>query len=380
MISKTSFQLDRSIKTPFYQQLYDRIKHRIKIGELKPGEAFPSERELVENLGITRPTLRQALVQLEAEGFIRRQQGVGTFVEQPDRWKQEQKVLQLGVITWTTGFGGYQRDLVGLICSEAVSRGMEVKTFARGGMYGVFQDLARRVAEGSLDGVITFPTSLRGNMQQLAEIPLPKVMLEIRERQPDLDHVVIDSSRGIHDGVKELVRLGHREIGFVGALICDHDPGREGLFKMAQDSEWRFQAYRRALEIEGVPYKPLLYDELPFTDEEVNAWVKRRHESGQLPTALVAFDDLMALLLSHGCTACGLSVPGDVSILGFGNILPEAQRGEIATAVFDLPAMARLAVQRIQERVLSGGLAGLTLPVDSRFKLGRSIGAPNRRT
>jgi GntR family transcriptional regulator len=52
----------------------------IDSGTYAPGEQLPSENELATQLGISRPTLREALRDLEAEGAVVRKHGVGTFV------------------------------------------------------------------------------------------------------------------------------------------------------------------------------------------------------------------------------------------------------------------------------------------------------------
>ncbi|MBI3832261.1 MAG: GntR family transcriptional regulator [Planctomycetes bacterium] len=359
-----------------YQQVYDSIRHSITSGELIPGAPFPSERDLTTQLQITRPTLRQALEQLEREGYVRRQHGIGTFVEQPAKWKPTRKVLNLGIVTWEPELKGYWKDLLGKLCAEAGTNGMEVRTLLGPHRDAPTPDLEKRVVEAKLDGVIAFATTLRGNLDPFSGLRVPKVMLELRDRIEGADNVVVDSRRGMYEGVRELIRLGHREIGFVGAVFCDHNPGREGLFKLAPETETRFKAYRSALEDAGIAYRPELYAELPFTDEIVDAWVLERQRAGTLPTALATFDDLMANLVIHGCRRCGLAVPGDVSVLGFGNILPEAQRGEVATASIDFTSMARLAVERIHERATRGGMAGMILTADSAFKSGASIARP----
>ncbi|MDL4812936.1 GntR family transcriptional regulator [Actinomadura opuntiae] len=51
--------------------------------DLEPGDALPSERRLVEDLGVSRPTLRQAVDGLVAEGLLERRHGSGTYVAEP---------------------------------------------------------------------------------------------------------------------------------------------------------------------------------------------------------------------------------------------------------------------------------------------------------
>jgi GntR family transcriptional regulator len=67
-------KLSLSVQTQNY--LLDLIED----GAYQPGEQFPSEKELATQLGISRSTLREALLNLEQEGIVVRRHGVGTFV------------------------------------------------------------------------------------------------------------------------------------------------------------------------------------------------------------------------------------------------------------------------------------------------------------
>lgn len=58
----------------------EQIRELIRSGALKPGDRLPSERELVEQLGVSRPSVREALLKLEAKGLVTSRQGGGTFV------------------------------------------------------------------------------------------------------------------------------------------------------------------------------------------------------------------------------------------------------------------------------------------------------------
>ena len=65
---------------PLYIQIADRLVSQIESGELAPGDRLPAERELSENLGVNRMTLRRALRVLESKGLVLRKHGIGTFV------------------------------------------------------------------------------------------------------------------------------------------------------------------------------------------------------------------------------------------------------------------------------------------------------------
>jgi len=58
----------------------DEVRQAIMSGELRPGERLPSEQELTETFRVSRVTIREAIRGLVEEGFLSRQQGVGTYV------------------------------------------------------------------------------------------------------------------------------------------------------------------------------------------------------------------------------------------------------------------------------------------------------------
>ena len=63
-----------------YRQISDQISRLIENGEYKPGERLPAERVLAEQLNVSRPTVREALIALEVEGRVEIRGGAGVFV------------------------------------------------------------------------------------------------------------------------------------------------------------------------------------------------------------------------------------------------------------------------------------------------------------
>src|SRR6266705_3088234 len=68
---------------PAYQRIQSSIRERIDAGELKPGDAVASERELAKVHRVSLMTARHALSMLEREGMVQRRRGAGTFVAPP---------------------------------------------------------------------------------------------------------------------------------------------------------------------------------------------------------------------------------------------------------------------------------------------------------
>ena len=100
--------LRRSSPIPLYHQIRALLLRQIETGQLKPGDALPSERELIDHYGVSRITVRQALNSLAVDGLLFRQPGRGTFVR---RSRIEQELASL------TGFS-----------EEMLSRGLTPST------------------------------------------------------------------------------------------------------------------------------------------------------------------------------------------------------------------------------------------------------------
>lgn len=72
-----------SVRRPLYVRVYEEIAARIASGSLPRGGQLPPERELCEEMGVSRATVRRAIAVLEDEGLIQAIQGCGTFVTAP---------------------------------------------------------------------------------------------------------------------------------------------------------------------------------------------------------------------------------------------------------------------------------------------------------
>ncbi|AEE97230.1 GntR family transcriptional regulator [Mahella australiensis] len=84
--------IDKESPIPIYYQIKERMRALIEAGDLKPGMQVPSERELCDEYGVSRMTVRQAISELVKEGVLYRLRGKGTFVAEP---KLDQPIMQL---------------------------------------------------------------------------------------------------------------------------------------------------------------------------------------------------------------------------------------------------------------------------------------------
>ncbi len=72
--------ISNTSQTPLYQQIKDQIKDTILKGESVEGDALPSIRAFANDLKVSVLTIRRVYDELEQEGFVTSQVGIGTFV------------------------------------------------------------------------------------------------------------------------------------------------------------------------------------------------------------------------------------------------------------------------------------------------------------
>ena len=75
--------LNKNSPVPLYYQIAEHLQEQIGAGNLASGSRLTAERELSEQFGVSRMTVRQALNYLQSLGLIEVRQGVGTFVARP---------------------------------------------------------------------------------------------------------------------------------------------------------------------------------------------------------------------------------------------------------------------------------------------------------
>lgn len=78
-----SVRLDRALPTPLYHQLKAVLWDKILSGEWAANDRLPSEEQLETEFSVSKATVRQALYLLSSGGYVRREQGRGTFVARP---------------------------------------------------------------------------------------------------------------------------------------------------------------------------------------------------------------------------------------------------------------------------------------------------------
>ena len=99
--------------SPLYQQIKGLILNSLRLGEWKPGESIPSEKDLATRFRVSQGTVRKAIDELSAENLLDRRQGKGTFVATHATEQAQFRFLKLVPDSGTPGSEGpAQRDIV----------------------------------------------------------------------------------------------------------------------------------------------------------------------------------------------------------------------------------------------------------------------------
>lgn len=167
----------------------------------------------------------------------------------------------------------------------------------------------QRFIERKVAGVALMTSELDRNLiDELARYHVPVVFLDIGSAGVCMSNLLVNYGEGIEEAIKHLVSLGHRNIAYIGG------PGH-----LASAAK-RLEAFCNTMvgQLPGAD-RPVIY-EGDFRLEGGRLAAREMFEEGELPTAVVVANDMMALGVMQECRERGLHVPEDISIVGFDDI------------------------------------------------------------
>ena len=126
----------------------------------------------------------------------------------------------------------------------------------------------------------------------------------------DIDNVGYDHYRAGLIATRHLISQGHKKIGFIGGSGDSPD---------IMNSR-RFQGYYIAMSEAGLPVNPEWTLNCEWDEDLCASQVDTLCKSGDLPTAIMAASDLMAIVAMNSLFRNGLSVPSDIAVTGISNI------------------------------------------------------------
>lgn len=302
-----------------YQQIKNNIKQWILSGRIDSEGKIPSENQIAEGFGVSRHTVRQAIGELVSEGWLVREQGRGTFVRHGGQVASSgigsgtSRHAQIAVITT------YLADYI----FPFIISGIEAHVAAQGhslSLYSTGNDLTmeRRSLETALaqgvNGLIVEPTkSTHPNpnidlylLMQQQNIPF--VMLHSSYVELNASVVSLDDAQGSYLATRHLLELGHVRIA--GVFKSDDAQGRA-----------RFRGFVKAHQDCHTPVQGQFVATYTTEDREetISRLANQYFSGGSVtgPTAVVCYNDEVAVKLIQSLGSLGLQVPEDVSVTGF---------------------------------------------------------------
>jgi len=297
-------------KTFIYQKIYQTLKNDIVSGKYPYGSILPSERIIAERYDVWRTTVRQALDLLVEEGFVEKKAGLGTRVIYGSETvaKQDHTIGFFVADDMTTSLQTdqpYYSDLMYYLDIECKKHGCHFL-------------LSTISSQSDLDNLLQNHFSLvvylsHKNFDYLSvlkEHNVPTVLLN--EKYQNFPILANDQISGGFLATNHVIQMGHRRIGIISGPLSHLTVRR------------RLAGCYLALAEANIPNPTGAWMQIGNWEyeggyESAKAMFSGKSSSGT-PTAIVCFNDIMAIGALRALRDMGYRIPDDVSVIGSDNI------------------------------------------------------------
>ena len=287
-------------------QVYEALRAKVVSGEYAVGMKFPAELEFARELGVGKVTLRAALERLEAEGFLVRAHGRGTFVRG--------RAARQSILVITHEFERVANPSIHILYGvkeQADTSGVETIVTDRQFVEAMTAPgLAEFCAKENILGIIPLMSIFRGDEAILGILRGCGRPVVLPHAYPD-DHritgfatVCVPENRGWKLAVEHLAGLGHRDIA---TIIHDTAPDIRG---------YDLAGFRALLRVSGVSDSVELIAFLPYDCGCVEQAVRTFMAMRPRPSAVLCYSDYFALYVYEALKKLSLDMPEDVAVMG----------------------------------------------------------------
>ncbi|MFE0017626.1 LacI family DNA-binding transcriptional regulator [Mesorhizobium sp. NPDC059054] len=277
-----------------------------------------TQKEVAERAGVAQATVSLVLNggrdKIAPETAERIEAAIAELGYQPNRFAQALRTQRTHVIACIVPdlTNPFYPSLVVAVQKVARASGYEVITIDTEGKAANEKQVLMSAQQGRFDGIVGVFFNLDArDLQPLGEAGMPVVRVEVSRKsggpQP-IDDLFIDNVAAARVLTQHLIELGHRRIAMVAA------PGGP--------QRVRLQGYLEAMATVGA--EPMVFSAMNFTLEGGRQAASQLLGIGDLPSAVVAANDLMAIGVMQRLVSEGLSIPDDISVAGFDDILASA--------------------------------------------------------
>ena len=290
---------------PKHHAITEDLEAKIRSGDLAAGSCLKSEPQLAIDYGVAYMTIRRALTTLVEKGVLYRVRGRGTFVADANPADNRPSLGLLLLRNWHSIDPFYFPPMVSGFVERAEEQGYQVHLADRSqplleilrfhelhvrAVACVLLDLPDlEDADALLDqGVVVVAINHYGGLRRVTSV------------SPD-------NRKGSYNATRALLELGHREFVFLGGP------------KFNFDATERRRGFETAIKEAGDSVRRQSIIEAGFSEEAGYEQADKLLKKGKLPTAFVVASDLPAIGLMKRLREGGISIPKDVSVIGFGD-------------------------------------------------------------
>lgn len=294
-----------------YQDIAEEIKQKILHEEYEVNTTIPSEFKLQEIYDVSRHTIRQAIAVLVNEGYLRKEKGSGTYVD--DSYKKEKTPLNrtktIGVIT--TYLSDYIfPSIIRGIENELRKSGYSLLLASTNNDHELEKECLKKMIAYGVDGLIVEPTKSNQYNPNLAlyvalrEQGIPMVMINAAYEELNASYICLDDVKVGFMAAEYLIKKGHQRLLFITKI--DDLQGK-----------YRMKGFISACEQYNVRF--LTEDIITFTTETRETIAEKtvqRLKEEQALDGIICYNDQIASLLLDKLTENGYHIPDDLSIVG----------------------------------------------------------------
>ena len=330
---------------PKYRQIADDLRRRIGSGELRAGQRLATERELCRCYGVERVTARRALSLLQDDGLISTRPGIGSFVAGGAGPNEHAHAPRTLLFAMRQNANDIRHNTTS--CNTKLFFALEELCRKNGWLLSYLAtddstSLPEALEKHAVQGVFLVSSYQEQVISELLRLDIPAVMLN--HNDPRLLSVMPDNQGMLREVIGYLAGKGHRRIAYIDGM-----PG-------SCNARERWEAFRVAMFLRGLPVDPALYFEGGWTYEGGRAAARQLLDVPGRPTAVFAASDMMAIGAMEEFRRHGLSIPGDISVVGYDDLdLDPLVSPPLTSATVDFDHMAEVAYERLIERIERGG-------------------------
>jgi DNA-binding LacI/PurR family transcriptional regulator len=262
----------------------------------------------------------------------------------------------------------FYSELIEVIHRDAAQHGMRLLLATDDGLEAK-DSLVRQLMSHQVDGII-MATATTADRKFVTDIAgrLPVVLAARHIARSAVDYVTCDNATAARLAVKHLIELGHRRIAYVSGPL-GIAPQRE-----------RLDAYRQTLAAAGLVVGADLIIEGDGSqgsglDAMTRLWSLAKRER---PTAIIGGSDLVAIGAMQGALQLSISVPNEISLIGFDNIsICDLLRVPLTTIDVGIRETGQEAVKMLRERISAEApVKPQRLHVQPKLVIRESTGSP----